>query len=362
MIRVLHLASQCGDFQTDQTASLLQGGLDGDLSIQTRRIGNGAHYRHPISAGWALRRERFDVLHAWDAPGLTAAAIAGNAPILFSPSQFPTRPSLKWLRAVIRYRDVSIVSSSAAQQRAFAPLELPTERCVLIRPGVDGATPAAAQRSSLRTALGFNDDDHVHLCPGESTRAANHVLAIWVVAILHVLDPRHKVLLWGRGTQAESTARLSIRLHQPDLCTLAETKLGRPIEFSELTAAADTVLHTATGSAPTFPLAICMAAGLPIVSVPTSAVSEILEDRRNAIVMPAAAPRPLAQRILELREDQPLQHSIAAQARIDAEELFAPLRYLDQFRAIYFQLGASAASPRHFNDRRTENAVSERRP
>lgn len=358
MIRVLHLRSQYADFQTEQTAALLQDAIAQGLSIQTRRIGNGADYRHAISAGCALRRERFDVLHAWDAAALTGAAIAGNAPILYSPSEFPTPRAMRLLRAIRRYRDVWVISSSAAQQRAFAGTGIPSKRCVLIRPGVEGTTPPVDRRQPLRAALGFHDSDHVVLCPGESTRAANHELATWVVAILHVHDPRHKILLWGRGPQAKKAARLSLRLHQPDMCRLAENELGQAVDFSELTAAADTVLHTATAQTTTLPLAVCMAARLPIVSLATSAVSDILEDQRNAIVLRSTAARTVAQRILELRADTGLVPSIAAQAEVDAKAIFSPIRCRGQYRALYFQLAGASAK---IDAAATDNSLMELR-
>jgi len=84
------------------------------------------------------------------------------------------------------------------------------------------------------------------------------------------------VLAWGRGDQVQKQSPWRWQQNQPNLIAMAESRLGRTIEFEELLPAADGVLITAGGSVSTLPIAICMAAGLPIVSTVTSEVAELL--------------------------------------------------------------------------------------
>src|SRR5207248_2274587 len=90
------------------------------------------------------------------------------------------------------------------------------------------------------------------------------------------------------------------------------------LEFEALLPAADTVLVTARGPVATLPIAICMAAALPIVSTVTYTVAELLEDRHTSLMVPQPTPRLLAQRVLDLRADPSLQWSIADMARTEA--------------------------------------------
>src|SRR5204863_4599377 len=115
----------------------------------------------------------------------------------------------------------------------------------------------------LRAQLGFSPSDHVMLAAGESTRAANHRLASWAASILHVLDPRHRFLLWGKGPMSDSVIRFTHRLRRPNFLSVATERLGPDVTFEELLPAADTALMTADAPAATLPIAICMAAGLP---------------------------------------------------------------------------------------------------
>ncbi|MDB5329171.1 MAG: glycosyltransferase [Phycisphaerales bacterium] len=343
MIRVLHLLGREADFQSARGPAALVRGAGVDFSLHSRTLGAGGDDGTPLSAFLTLRRGtagKFDLVHAWDAPSLAAAALAGVAPIVYTPCRFPTRRSVGWLRAVMGYRDVHVVCSSATQHRAYVERGIAIDRCHLIRPGVDFSLVKRRRDAALRRALGFAEDDVVILAAGESTRAAGHRLAVWTTAILHVLDEHYRILLWGRGDQAQPVARLAEKQGQEGLICVAEQRLGRRLEFEELLPAADLVLVTANGPIPTLPIAVCMAAGLPIVSTVTYTVAELLEDRHTAVMVPRPAPRVLAQRVLELRQDSSLQWNIADMARTEAYEFFALTRFVEQYRTVYRQIAA----------------------
>jgi len=153
-----------------------------------------------------------------------------------------------------------------------------------------------------------------------------------------VLDPRCKLLIWGSGERAAAAVRLGRQLKQESMLAVAEARLGAPVEFEKLLTAADACLVTAALSAPTLPIAICMAAGLPIISVTNYTTAELLEDRHTALMTPSPSPRLLAQRVQDLQGDSTLAWSIADMARTEAYEYFSASRLLDQYRAVYRQM------------------------
>jgi hypothetical protein len=120
------------------------------------------------------------------------------------------------------------------------------------------------------------------------------------------------------------------------MLSVAQKRLRRPVEFEELLPAADAVLVTATGPVATLPIAICMAAALPIVSTVTATVAELLEDRHTAL-MTAQSPRAIARRAMDFMEDPSLQWTLCDMARTEAYEYFAFTRFVNQFRAVYRQ-------------------------
>jgi glycosyltransferase involved in cell wall biosynthesis len=255
---------------------------------------------------------------------------------VYSPPPETTPRDVRWTRAVTGYRHIEVICPTATARRLHVGRGVPLERCHLIRPGVDVAKVRRRRDASLRAKLGFGEADHVMLAAGESTRNASHADAAWAAAILHILDPKYRLLLWGRGEQASKVLLLADCLSDHPFATLAERVLG-PVEFEALLPAADSVLVSSTGATATLPIAIAMAAGLPIISTVTYTNSELLEDRHTALMTVKGVPRKLAQRVLDLHEAARLQWSIADVARTEAYEFLSHTRFVEQFRAVYEQ-------------------------
>lgn len=342
MIRVLQLIDDGADFQTERGASGLARALGPGFTTDIRRLGRGG-YRNRAAAVLALRREtNFDIVHAWGPGALTTAAMALRKPIVYCPAPQTRRRDVGWARAVMDYRQVEVVCSTATLRRVHVERGVPLERCHLIRPGVEFGKVRRRRDTALRAKLGVTDADHVLLAAGESTRAAAHTDAAWATSILHILDPKYRLLVWGRGEHAAKVKRFGDSFGNDKFVTLAEPALGRA-EFEDLLPAADTILVTSTGATATLPISIAMAAGLPIVATVTYTTSELLEDRHTAVMTPAGVPRRIARRVLDLHEDASLQWSIADMARTEAYEFFSFTRFVEQFRTVYQQIAAGQA-------------------
>lgn len=342
MVRVVHVVDHSADFETRRSVEHLSRELGGGFQSRVVSIGGGGNWRSVPAAVMGLRkRSDVDVVHAWGTPALTAAAIGSRGRVLHTPAAELRERSVRWVRAVMEHRDVQIVTSTATQRRMLLTRGVaPPERCHLVRPGVAFGRVKRRRDRDLRAALGYKEGDVVLLAPGESSRAANHRAAAWAASILHVLDERYKLLVWGRGEEIGPVREFPRQQGIPQLMAVAEDRLGRRVEFEELLPAADVVVNTSTGPVATLPLAICMAAGLPIVSTVTYTGSELLEDRHTALMVGKAVPKAVAQRVLQLREDAELQWRISDMARTEAYEYFALTRFLEQYRGVYRQLAA----------------------
>jgi glycosyltransferase involved in cell wall biosynthesis len=340
MISVLHLLGGEADFQTLRTHQSLCRDLGAGFSIETRTVGRGGDWRDVASAVRGLRKIPGDIVHAWGLSALVAAAIAGSGKIIFSPGTFAPPRTIRWIRSVMSHLNVQMICATATQQRVALERGVPLSSCHVIRPGVDFGRIRRRRDDSLRASLGLKEDDFVLLAPGESTRGAAHEEAVWACGILNVLDARYKLLLWGRGERMGTAERLGRRLHQQDMVKLAEPMLGHEMEFEALLPAVDACLVTAKGPVATLPIAMCMAAALPIISTVTYTVAELLEDRHTALMVVQASPRLLAQRVLDLRAEPNLQWSISDMARTEAYEYFPLTRLLNQYRAVYEQFAS----------------------
>jgi glycosyltransferase involved in cell wall biosynthesis len=340
MIRVLHLLGVDTEFQTRRTHQSVCRDGGGDFQFDTCTIGRGGDFRNFPAAVAGIRKRSFDLIHAWGTAGLAAAVMAGGKRILFNPQKFAGPRTLRWVSAAMNYRNVQMLCSTATQQRLAVERGIPLQRCHVIRPGVEFFRIKRRRDDALRSSLGLAPDDFVLLAPGESTRASAHEEAVWACGILNVLDRRYKLLIWGQGERAAAAAKLGHRLRQSDMVKIVEPLLGRSVEFEELLSAADACLITAKAPTATLPIAICMAAALPIVSTATYTVAELLEDRHTALMVPRSSPRLIAQRVLDLRADSNLQWSIADMARTEAYEFFSLTRMLDQYRTMYRQFAS----------------------
>ena len=335
MPRVLHLHDDRPDFQTRRALDALARLPGPEFAADAERV--GALAAGALGRGGGRAAADADVVHAWGGRALAAAVLRGRGRIVFSPTHFPSPRTARWLRAAMSYRDIHVVCSTATQRRVLVERGVPLDRCHLIRPGVDFAKVRRRRDPELRRRLGFTDADHVLLAPGESTRAAAHEDAVWAGAIAHFLDPHYRMLLWGRGERIGAAIGRG-RAIAAGMAAAAEPTLGAAVEFESLLPAADAVLVTARGPVPTLPIAVCMAAWLPIVSTVTYTVAELLEDRHTALMVPRHEPRMVARRLLDLRQDAKLQWSIADVARTEAYEYFSLTRFLDQWRGVYRQV------------------------
>lgn len=344
MIRVLLLQETPADLQTDRGVSALGQSLGPGFAVTSRSIGPGGDFLNVATAAVRLRGTTgdFDLVHAWGARALTAAAFCPFRRMVYTPTDFPTRRQVGWVRAVAHYRDVQVLCPTATLWRTMARHGILCERCHLVRPGVDfSRLPRRRERrSALRAALGIEDAHQVALAVGESTRAADHYAAAWACGILNVLDHRTRLLIWGAGPQAPRLAEFSARVRQPNLVTIARRRLppgpgGAPVSFEDLLPAADVLLVSAAAPVPTLPIATAMASGVPIAATVTPTVAELLEDRHTALMVPGGLPRLLSQKILQLRADSALAWKLADMARTEAYEFFPLTRFLDQHRQAY---------------------------
>jgi glycosyltransferase involved in cell wall biosynthesis len=341
MIRILHLLAHDAEFEAERGAESVGRAVGEGFQVTHRTIGHGGDWRDPATAAATLRRarEQFDVVHAWGGRALTVAALGGAAKsaIVFSPAS-ETRPrTIQWLRAVMSYRRVEVICPTSTMHRKLVERGVAFERCHLIRPGVEFNRVKRRRDPALRERLGLSESDHVLLAAGESTRAAAHRDATWAATILHVADPKYKLLAWGRGPSVVTLEHFGTNV-MPDALRIAEQRLGRRVEFEELLPAADTIVVTARGAVATLPIAICMAAALPIVATVTPTVAELLEDRHTALMTAPGNPRLFARRVLDLIEDPSAQWTLADMARTEAYEYFSFTRFVNQVRSVYRQV------------------------
>jgi glycosyltransferase involved in cell wall biosynthesis len=340
---IVHIHPARCDFQTERCLEILKENFAPDWSVVSIGIGPGGDFGNLPAAIYRLRQTRLPqthIAHAWSESALMAAVAAGFLRIIFSP-QAPIASAWKpWITAIVRRWELEIACPTCHVKKLFIAQSAQATRCSVISPPVDPSL-LPGRDAELRNRLGFSDSDRVLLAPGESTREASHKLSLWAAAILNVLDPKWRLLVWGRGATVDSLARFVETTHLSNLMVNSQKRLGPSISFESLTSVADLVIDLAQPSAPVLSIEICMAAGLPIVASASPDSRGFLKDKINAIVQPHATPRILAQRLIGLRKDPDLQQKIAATAKAQAADLFSIERNLRQWQELYAKVQAS---------------------
>jgi len=332
-MRVLHLTSKPPDFQAEHAQQALARELGADFELVARQLGQKQTGRNPLSSYWWLRNRTHDfhVIHAWDFPSARLACSA-RLGVIFSPAQGLNASQLSWLKWMARHRDLQIVCPSEAHREAFVRSGFPEHQLHSALLPVQ-ISDVKARDESVRQSLGLAREDRVLLAPGESVRSAGHQYALWAASILHVLDPRWRLLVWGRGPQVRALQALAQKFEQPRVLCVAEQLLGRRIPFGSLLPASDLALITPSGLAPPLAIQMCVAAGLAMVASASPMTNELLRDQENAAVVPRLSPRLLAQRVLALSEDDDARRKLSENARKIRSATGA--RFVEIFRSLY---------------------------
>src|SRR5689334_9976138 len=103
MPRVFLVHDSCPDFQTIRSAEAIARGVGEGIQVRTLTLGAGGDFANVPSAAIGLRREAdgSDVVHAWGMAALASVAFAPFGRVVFTPTSFPNRRQLGWLRAIM---------------------------------------------------------------------------------------------------------------------------------------------------------------------------------------------------------------------------------------------------------------------
>lgn len=336
MTRVLHLRDAVADYETELGSEQLTRGGAGVVHT----LGRGGEYSNPFMAVLKLRKEvaDFDLIHAWGEQALTLAALATKKKVIYSPTRFPNLNARRWLRATVGVRDVQIVCPTDTMRRSLVQTGVPIERCHLVRPGLEFSRLHKRRNEQLRKELNLAKDDVVIIPCGEHTEGSGHHLGILSGTVLHVYNPKYKLLMWGRGNKHELERRFCSLMLPNKYITFATDKFGNSFTYEQLLSAADLVFVTADAPVPTLTMAITMASTVPIVATVSRTVSELLEDRHNCLMVTQPRARLVAKKSLDILEDKSLQWKLTDTARTEAYEYFSMTRFIDQYRSVYEQV------------------------
>ncbi len=290
-----------------------------DVTYLGRHKFDPATFTHLLKV---LRDKQADVvhLHGYGATtfGRMCAAWLGIPAVLHEHANHTTTPWFQQVadRALARYTDIAIgVSASTAEFTTRARL-VPAERTHVVYLGApldEFAKPRSGEEvAAARRQLGVPDDA---VAVGAVTRLmpskGNEFLVAAAPAVL-AAHPRVRFLLVGEGELETPLKAQASALALGDRFVFAGFARDVAAAFSAL----DVVVFPSLWEGTPLTAFEALAMGKPIVATDADGLRDILQDGRDALVVPRADAAALAGGIIRVIEDRALAARLAAGARV----------------------------------------------
>lgn len=290
-------------------------------ALQIRRLVEGA---------------RFDVVHAHDAHGLTAAWLAGaHKRAGLVASRRVAYPLSKSRLALARYRSAHrIVPVSRFVESSVLASGPPSNRVEVIYDGVAvPPLPTPEERNRARAQWGLAPPGGVPLlgCVGYLLPEKGQELLVRAMPMILEQHGDCRLLLAGDGPSRRGLERLARELGVEKAALFA----GFVEDVPRVYRALDVFLFSSPAEPLGSSLLAAMAHGLPAVVVAGGAAPEIIEDGRNGLLVAAREPARVAAAVIRLLRDPELASRLGGEARRTVEERFAAERMVDETLDLY---------------------------
>lgn len=270
------------------------------------------------------------ILHAWgvEAAGVCASQLP-DLPLvltLLRPEVLPH--AARWIRSFPT--DATVIVDSQTARAALIASGIVPERVVVIRFPADFAAINQARSQDLRRDV-VGDASPVLLMPGPPSRAGGQYFGLWAAAIVKQIHRRLRVLMPYDSPESRRLGRFVRQIGMPDLLAVPNARLTYP----QLAACADLFLVPAAEETCVDPIAVALAAGLPVVGAAVRSVAELIADHQTGLLCKPRQPRRLAARILTAIEDHGLRRRLADAARAHAYESLSPHAFIENHERLY---------------------------
>ena len=290
---------------------------------------------------WALvrflRRERFDVIHAYSLTaelwvGLARKLAGGHGDLISSiRARYDEFSPLQWRikHWITRQSALVISNSELSAQFAYQQMAMADDGCTVIYNGVKKPDPSLALPVDL---------------------AAKRREGDWVLAFVGRLSPQKNVPCLLRAAKRLRDAgedRIAVWLvgdgeERAKLESMAAELNLNNLHFLGARNDVDTILHHADGAVLcshweglSNALLEAMAAGKPVVASDVGGAPEIVRHERNGLLFPSDNDEALAKSIHRIATDPALAARLGAQGKADIAERFSIQAMVDRHQSCY---------------------------
>lgn len=193
-----------------------------------------------------------------------------------------------------------------------------------------------SNRLLMRRKLGFDQADFLIGCVSKLSACKGQHFLIEALCEIKKSFPQIKLCMVGWDTGS----------FQEQLENLAEAKgvienvsfLGGRDDIPEILGAFDLFVLPSLSEGFGLSLIEAMYTGLPVVATRRDGILEIIDDRRDGLLVPPADSGALAARVIELLNDSNAREALGRNAKEKVEKLFSPVDYINKLESCYEDL------------------------
>ena len=289
-----------------------------------------------------LRQKRFDIVHAHDPHGLTAAWLAGaHHRAALVASRRVVYPLSASSLGLARYRAAQrILAVSQFVARSVIASGIESAHLAVVHDGIElPPAPTVEMRRQARARWGVGDDDALLGCVGYLVPNKGQGALIRALPAVRARFPRAKLLLAGDGPCRRQLEELAQGLGVASAVIFA----GFVEEIADVYRALDVFLFPSLGDALGTSLLAAMANGLPVIAVASGGVPEVVESERNGLLVPESRAEQFSEFIMSLLADGAKLARLGAVARETIASRFTADRMVEKTLQQYQNIPAPDA-------------------
>jgi glycosyltransferase involved in cell wall biosynthesis len=288
-----------------------------------------------------LKGRTFDILHSFlyraNIFGRIAAARCGIGKVVNSVRVTSEEESLLMRRLdvmTLRRADGFCALSPLLARDLRDRLAIPREKITVIPNAVDTAAADSALRlgrQEARASLGLSPADMVFLSLSRLHPQKGLFTLLEAFRPVALTHPRGRLLVAGEGPEREALEERA-----------RELGIGPQVTFPgpvsspwPLLAAADVFVLPSLYEGMPNALLEAMAASLPVVATSVGAVTEMVDDGEEGIVVPPGDGQALAEALDKLSWSADLRHTMGGRGRRRVEESFRPEVMMEKLGSLY---------------------------
>jgi glycosyltransferase involved in cell wall biosynthesis len=296
-----------------------------------------------------MRKDRVDVFLAldhhdavfWGALAAAAAGVRNRILAVHSTGLWAKGGTFSLSDRTVLSRYSRIVALAEAHARYLESVErIDRERIAVINNGIDieRFRAAASRRDAgrMRDELGLPPESFVATIVAALRPEKNHEMLLRSAAEISAKGKNAAFLIVGEGKEAGKLQTLARELSLEDKVTFT----GRRNDIPEILSISDVCVLCSHPVVETFPLSLleAMACGVPVVATAVGSIPEIIEDRRDGLLVEPGNVGALAEAILTLIDDPGMRERMGGAAAAKASERFSEERMVADYAALLTDL------------------------